>query len=151
MGFVQAKFHGCFFTITFYFNWPNVLSVERVYICFRSAGTGKYATPTSIFKLPLRTFSGKYKDFSPWLNQRQMGFFSVGPNRVHSGSLLANSSWLLSGKRTAKQPLCDLFKSSWHLVPYMLHVTLLMCALKIAAALDKNFLCYRRAIASHFQ
>ena len=45
-GFARAKFHDSFCTLTFYFNWPNFLSVGIVDAAFQSAGTGKYATPT---------------------------------------------------------------------------------------------------------
>ena len=42
---------------------------------------------------------------------------------IHFSSLWKSSNLVLSGKRAPKQPLCSLFKSSWHMLPYMVHAT----------------------------
>ena len=59
----RAKFHDSFCTITFYFNWPNFLSVGIVNVAFQSAGTGQICHAHRAFKVPLRTFSGKLRTF----------------------------------------------------------------------------------------
>ena len=57
-------------------------------------------------KLPLSTFSGKLRMFS-MVKSKTVGFLLV-----YSSSLCKNSSWVTSGKRAAKQPLCGLFWGS---------------------------------------
>ena len=74
--FARAKFHDCFCTNTFYFNWPNFLSVGIVDIAFQSAGTGKSATPTGHLDFHLAPFTVSYEFFPRW-NQKQFDFFSI--------------------------------------------------------------------------
>ena len=76
MEFARAKFHNCFCTNTFYFNWANFLSVGIVDIAFQSAGTGKSATPTRHLGIHFALFAVSYKLF-PWWNQTQLDFLSI--------------------------------------------------------------------------
>jgi len=88
---------------------------------FQSDGTGKYVMPIrhlSIHFAPLAVsyglFHGEIKD--NWISSR------LNP-KVHSNYFLGNSTWVISGKRATKWPLCGLFKSSWHMLPCKVHVT----------------------------
>jgi len=89
---------------------------------FQSAGTGKYATPTGHLSLHFAPLAVSYKLFPRW-NQRQLDFSLRSNPKVHSSCYFRNSAWVTSGKRAAKRPLCGLFKSSWHVLPYKVHVT----------------------------
>ena len=44
-------------------------------------------------------------------------------------------------RRAAKWPLSGLFKDSWHMLPYTVHVIPLMCASKIARNAWQNDFC----------
>ena len=50
----------CFCTKTFYFHWPNFLSVGIVNTTFQSAGTGKYTTPTGHLNFHFAPFVVSY-------------------------------------------------------------------------------------------
>lgn len=63
------------------------------------------------FEPPLCTFSGMLQTF-PMVKEI-----------VHSSSPLENSIWVISKKIAAKWPLWCLFKCSWHVLPYMVHMT----------------------------
>jgi len=59
--FAREKFHACFCTNTFYFNWPKFLSVGIVDIAFQSAGTDKSATPTGYLDFHFAPFAVSYE------------------------------------------------------------------------------------------
>ena len=131
---MRRKFHDRLCTNTFYFNWPNFLSVGIVNISFQCAGTGRYATPTRHFKFPLRTFSGKLQTF-PMVKSKTIGFLLDRTQKFFSEQFRMSS-----GKRAAKLPLCGLFKSSWHVLPYKVHVTELSMLWKLLKALCRILL-----------
>ena len=56
---------------------------------------------------------------------------------VYSSSLRKYSSWVTSGKRAAKRPLCGLFRGSWHVVHYTVHMTPLCALWKLLKALGR--------------
>ena len=129
-----------------YFPWPNFLSMGIVDISFLSVETGKYATPNGHLNFhftPLSALfpSASYKLF-PWWNQRQLDFFTIKPistfqfssGKFHMGHFR---------RRAAKWPLSGLFKDSWDMLPYTVHVTPLMCASKIARNAWQNDFCVR--------
>ena len=90
----------------------------------------------------LWTLSGKLQTFS-MVKSTTIEFLHP---TVNFSSLWENSNWVTSGKRAAKWPLCGLWKSSWHVLPHTVHMTLLACALKIArSAWQNDFWCYRHA------
>ena len=136
--FLQAKFHDCFYTITFYFIWFNY-SVGIVDISVQSAGIGKYATPTRHLNFQFTLLAVSYELF-PWWNQRQSTInkdnqISSWSNPiVYSSCLWKNSSWVTSGKQAAKQPLCGLFRGSCHMLHYMIRVTPLCVLWKLLKA-----------------
>ena len=77
---IRASKISRFCTITFYFNWPNILSVGIVDVAFQSAGTGKYATPTRHLKFHFVPLAVSYDLFPRW-NQRPLDFF-IKPNNT---------------------------------------------------------------------
>ena len=74
-------------------------------ITFRSTWTGKYPTTTGHLHFHF-VLSGKLQTFSTVKSKNNWIVFSK------------NSAWGTSKKRAAKWPLCNLFKSSWHMLPY---------------------------------
>ena len=78
----------------------------------------QYAMPTArAVKLSLCTFCSKLQTF-PTVKSKTFGFLL---HRTQKYCL----AWVTSGKRAAKRPLCSLFKGSWHMLRYMVHITLL--------------------------
>ena len=87
--------------------------------CFPKRWNWQICTPTGHLDFHFAPFVVSYELFLRW-NQKQLDFSSI-ERKVHSSSYLKNSAWVTSGKRAAKQ---SLFKSSWHVLPSMVHVLL---------------------------
>ena len=105
--FAWAIFYDCFYTIMFYFIWPNFLSVGIPDISFQSAGTGKYATPTRHLNFHFAPLVVSYTLLDNWIS-------SWSNPTIHFSSHLKISPWVTFRKRAAtyKRPLCSLCKSS---------------------------------------
>ena len=73
------------------------------------------------FRIQLCTLCGKLQTF-PMVKSKTNWISSPWNTKVHSSSFLKSSAWVTSGRRAAKRPLCSLFKSSWHVLPYRVHV-----------------------------
>ena len=87
------------------------------------------------FKLPLWTFRSKLRTF---LTVKSKIISSRSNPTVYSSSLCKNSSWVTSGKRAAKWPLCALFRASLHVLHYTVHVTPLCELWKLFKALGRT-------------
>ena len=83
------------------------------------------------FKVPLHTVSCELQTF-PTVKSKTNWISSRSNLTVHFSSLQKYSVWVTYGKQAAEY---GLFKSSWHMLPYMMHMTLDMRALKIARRL----------------
>ena len=130
IGICASKFHH-FCTITFYFIWPNFSSIG---IPFQSTGTGNMQHPTGV-EIPLCTFRGKLQTF-PMVKSRM-----IESDRTLQ---LSSAAKLLSVHYTAYS------KVAGHVLPYMVHMTLIMWTLKIGrSAWQNNFHCYRHAYRSN--
>ena len=120
----------------FYFIWLNFLSVGILDMSFQSTGTGKYAKPTRHLN------HVRYEHFPQW-NQRQLDFLLIKRNstlQFFSEKFHLSYFW----KMICQQPLCNLFKSSWHMLPHTVHVTILVRTLKICRSTWQNDLwCHR--------
>ena len=97
-----------FRTNTFCFIWLNVLFVGIVDISFQSAGTGKCATPTRYLSIHFEPLAVSYELFPQKIKENWITSW-LNPT-VYSSSRRKNSSWVISGKRAAKRPLCSLFR-----------------------------------------
>ena len=119
-----------FCTITFYFNWPNFLSVGIVDVAFQNAGTGQYATPTRHLKFQFAPLAVSYELFPRW-NQRPLDFFSITPNNTLQ---LSSGEFRVSYFRK-KSCQAAIMQDSWHVLPYMVHVTSLQTFWKLLETL----------------
>ena len=91
---------------------------------FQSTVTCKYATPTGHLNLHFALFVVSYEFFRRG-NQSQLDCFSI----KHNTSYFQKKSYQVA-----------LFRSSWHMLPYIVHVTSLQNILKFAeSALLKDF------------
>ena len=73
---VSKNFTNCFCTKTFYFHWPNFLSMGMVNTTLQSTGTGKYVTTTGHLNFHFPPYMVSYKLLPRW-NQRHLDFFSI--------------------------------------------------------------------------
>jgi len=99
------------------------LSMRIVGISFQFTGTEKYATPTGLLFVHFIPLGVSNKLSHSEINESWI-LLNRTKQWVHFSSLLENLTWATFKKQAAKWPLCILFKSSWHMLPYILHVTL---------------------------
>ena len=83
-----------------------------LWISFSKAlhGADKYATSAGHLKFHFAPLVVSYK--LPTVKSKTIGFLVDRNPTVHSSCLLANSTWVTSGERAAKQPLCWLFEGT---------------------------------------
>ena len=85
------------------------------------------------FKLPFCIFSGKLQTF-PKVKSKTIEFL-LDWTKQYTQVLFAETP---SEKRAAKQPLCSLFRNSWHVLHYTVHMTPLCALWKLLKALGRT-------------
>ena len=87
---------------------------------FQKPGIGKYAMPTGHLNFHFAPFAVSYELFPQW-NQGHLDFFSI----KRKSTLQFISEGFRMSYFWKKRPLCGLIKSSWPVLPYIVHMTLL--------------------------
>ena len=99
------------------------LSIKIVGVSFQFIGTEKYATPAGLLFVHFILLGVSNKFSHSEINESWI-LLNRAQQSVHFSSFLENLTWATFKKQAAKWPLCILLKSCWHILPYILQVTL---------------------------
>ena len=128
--FLRAKFCVCFYAIMFCFILAQLYIRGNSWYFIPKHWNWQICHTHWAFKLPL-ALAVSYELFPRWIDG---WIYSQSNPTIYSSSFQKKSSWLTSWKRATKWPLCSLFRGSWLVLRYTVH----MNALKIAGSAWQN-------------